>query len=60
VTGTLQGLVVNRTISVTVDDLRERIGELDKNKVILEYCQVGLRGYVAARILDPDTQVISK
>ncbi|MBZ9633971.1 CoA-disulfide reductase [Clostridium sp. FP1] len=38
-------------INIPVDSLRERIGELDKNKEILEYCQVGLRGYVAARIL---------
>jgi len=34
-----------------LDSLRERIGELDKGKEILEYCQAGLRGYVASRIL---------
>ncbi|MBU3190784.1 CoA-disulfide reductase [Clostridium bowmanii] len=39
-------------INIPVDSLRERIGELHKNKEILEYCQVGLRGYVAARILE--------
>ncbi|ODA39803.1 DsrE/DsrF/DrsH-like family protein [Desulfosporosinus sp. BG] len=38
-------------INIPVDSLRERIGELDKNKEIFEYCQIGLRGYVAARIL---------
>ena len=38
-------------INIPVDSLRKRIGELDKNKEILEYCQVGLRGYVASRIL---------
>jgi predicted sulfurtransferase len=27
------------------------MSELDKNKEILEYCQVGIRGYIAARIL---------
>ncbi|MBZ9686495.1 CoA-disulfide reductase [Clostridium estertheticum] len=42
---------IEGAINIPVDDLRERIGELDKNKEILEYCQVGLRGYVAARIL---------
>ncbi|MGV8981739.1 CoA-disulfide reductase [Clostridium sp.] len=42
---------VDGAINIPVDSLRERIGELDKNKEILEYCQVGLRGYVAARIL---------
>jgi NADPH-dependent 2,4-dienoyl-CoA reductase/sulfur reductase-like enzyme len=43
---------IEGAINIPVDSLRERIGELDKNKEILEYCQVGLRGYVAARILD--------
>jgi len=42
---------IEGAINIPVDSLRERIGELDKNKEILEYCQVGLRGYVAARIL---------
>ena len=27
------------------------MGELDKSKTILEYCQVGIRGYIADRIL---------
>ena len=43
---------IEGAINIPVDSLRERIGELDKNKEILEYCQVGLRGYVAARILN--------
>jgi len=34
-----------------LDSLRERLHELDKNKEILVYCQVGLRGYLATRIL---------
>jgi NADPH-dependent 2,4-dienoyl-CoA reductase/sulfur reductase-like enzyme/rhodanese-related sulfurtransferase len=38
-------------VNIPVDSLRERIGELDKAKEILEYCQVGQRGYVASRIL---------
>lgn len=38
-------------INIPVDHLRERLQELDKNKLILEYCQVGLRGYIASRIL---------
>ena len=42
---------IEGAINIPVDDLRERMNELDKNKEILEYCQVGLRGYVAARIL---------
>lgn len=38
-------------LNIPVDNLRERLSELDKDKEIIEYCQVGLRGYVAARIL---------
>ncbi|MGK0468988.1 sulfurtransferase TusA family protein, partial [Clostridium sp.] len=37
--------------NIPVDELRERMNELDKNKEIIEYCQVGIRGYIAARIL---------
>ncbi len=42
---------VEGAINIPVDSLRERIYELDKNKEILDYCQIGLRGYVAERIL---------
>ncbi|MBK5242494.1 CoA-disulfide reductase [Clostridium sp.] len=38
-------------INIPVDDLRERMNELDKNKEIVDYCQIGIRGYIAARIL---------
>jgi len=38
-------------VNIPVDSLRGRIGELDKSKEILGYCQIGLRGYVASRIL---------
>jgi len=34
-----------------VDELRNRLNELPKHKEILVYCQVGLRGYLACRIL---------
>jgi NADPH-dependent 2,4-dienoyl-CoA reductase/sulfur reductase-like enzyme/rhodanese-related sulfurtransferase len=37
--------------NIPVDDLRERLGELPKDKELLVYCQVGLRGYLACRIL---------
>jgi NADPH-dependent 2,4-dienoyl-CoA reductase/sulfur reductase-like enzyme/peroxiredoxin family protein/rhodanese-related sulfurtransferase/TusA-related sulfurtransferase len=42
---------IEGAINIPVDKLRERINELDKDKEIIEYCQVGLRGHVAARIL---------
>ena len=31
--------------------LRGRLGELDHNRPITVFCQVGLRGYIATRIL---------
>ena len=38
-------------INLPVDKLRQKLDNLDKNKPILAYCQVGLRGYIASRIL---------
>ena len=37
--------------NIPVDELRERLGELPKDKTIVVTCAVGLRGYLAARIL---------
>jgi len=36
---------------IPVDDLRERLGELDKEKPVYVMCQSGLRSYLACRIL---------
>ncbi len=36
---------------VPVDDLRDHIQDLDPSKETVVYCRVGLRGYLAARIL---------
>jgi rhodanese-related sulfurtransferase len=36
---------------VPIDELRDRLGELPRDVPLIVYCQVGLRGYVAARIL---------
>jgi NADPH-dependent 2,4-dienoyl-CoA reductase/sulfur reductase-like enzyme/rhodanese-related sulfurtransferase len=38
-------------INIPVDELRENICKIDKHKEILIYCQVGLRGHVASRLL---------
>lgn len=38
-------------INIPLDSLRSRLSELDKTKPIYTTCQVGLRGYVGARIL---------
>ena len=45
--GTIPG-----AINIPVDQLRARLGELPRDKEILAFCQVGLRGYVAVRILN--------
>jgi rhodanese-related sulfurtransferase len=37
--------------NIPVDDLRGRLGELPRDKEILAFCGVGLRGYLACRIL---------
>lgn len=37
--------------NISVDELRVRLGELPKDREILAYCQVGMRGYIATRIL---------
>jgi len=38
-------------LNIPVDSIRDRIGEIDKDKEILGYCQIGQRGYYASRIL---------
>ncbi len=45
--GTLEGAV-----NIPLDDLRSRLNELDPTKPVYVFCQVGLRGYVASRILE--------
>lgn len=37
--------------NIPVDELRERLGELDKRKPVYVICQSGLRSYIACRIL---------
>jgi NADPH-dependent 2,4-dienoyl-CoA reductase/sulfur reductase-like enzyme/peroxiredoxin family protein/TusA-related sulfurtransferase/rhodanese-related sulfurtransferase len=44
--GTLPG-----AIHIPLDQLRDRLGELDKEKEYVAYCKVGLRGYLAVKIL---------
>jgi len=46
VTGVIEG-----SINIPLSELRKRVGELPKDKEILAYCAVGLRGYIAARFL---------
>lgn len=42
---------IKGSINLNVDDLRENLTQLDKNRNYVIYCQVGLRGYLAYKIL---------
>ena len=44
--GTIPG-----ALNIEVDGLRERLGEIDPGRPVVVFCQVGLRGYLAYRIL---------
>jgi rhodanese-related sulfurtransferase len=39
--------------NLSLDEIRNRLEEFDKSQEIIVYCQVGLRGYYAERILRP-------
>lgn len=42
---------IDGAINIPVNELRERLDEVPRNKDLYVSCQVGLRGYLAARIL---------
>ncbi|MDA3901638.1 MAG: FAD-dependent oxidoreductase [Spirochaetes bacterium] len=42
---------IDGSINIPVDSLRERLDEIPKEKTIIVFCQVGLRGYLAVRIM---------
>lgn len=44
------GSIAN-SIHIPLGQLRDRIEELDREKLIIPYCSIGLRGYIADRIL---------
>lgn len=50
-TGEFEFAYIEGAINIPVDDLRSRLSEIPKNKKIILYCAVGLRGYLASRIL---------
>ena len=39
------------SLNIPLDELRHRLSELPQDKEILVYCAIGLRGYIASRIL---------
>ncbi len=42
---------IKGSLNIPVDDLRSRLNELPRDRKIAAYCQVGIRGYLATRIL---------
>ena len=42
---------IHYAINIPIDEIRSRFDEIPKNKRIIVFCGVGLRGYVACRIL---------
>ncbi|MFP3360815.1 rhodanese-like domain-containing protein, partial [Planococcus sp. SIMBA_143] len=42
---------INGAINIPVDELRSKLHELPQDETIYVHCQVGLRGYIATRIL---------
>lgn len=42
---------IRGAINIPLDELRERLDEVPKNKDIIIYCQIGLRGYLSHKIL---------
>ena len=49
--GEFDGGHIDGFLNIPVDELRERLGELDKRKPVYVICQSGLRSYIACRIL---------
>lgn len=49
--GEFAGGHIDGFVNIPVDELRERLGELDKSKPVYVICQSGLRSYIACRIL---------
>ena len=43
--------VIGNAIHIPLNQLRKRLSELDKSKTYIVYCTVGLRGYIAYRML---------
>lgn len=42
---------IEGAIEIPINQLRNRLSEIPKDKEVWIYCQIGLRGYIAARIL---------
>ena len=45
-TGTIEG-----SVNIPINELRQRLPELDKSRNYIPYCAAGMRGYIGHRIL---------
>jgi len=50
--GEVQAGTIPGAVNLPIDELRERLDEIPKDKELLIFCQVGLRGYLACRLLN--------
>ena len=48
---TAGGQIIRGALNIPLDELRDRLNEIPANKPVYIYCGVGLRGYLASRIL---------
>jgi NADPH-dependent 2,4-dienoyl-CoA reductase/sulfur reductase-like enzyme/peroxiredoxin family protein/rhodanese-related sulfurtransferase/TusA-related sulfurtransferase len=42
---------IEGAVNIPVDEIRQNLGKIPRDKKIIVYCSVGLRGYVACRVL---------
>lgn len=42
---------IKGAVNIPLDSLRDRLDELDRNKPVYVFCQIGYRSYLASRIL---------
>ena len=42
---------IDQAVNIPVDDIRQRLSELPRNRLLLVYCLTGIRSYYACRIL---------
>lgn len=43
---------IKGSVNIPLDELRERMDEIDKTQTVYVTCQIGLRGYIASRLLE--------
>ena len=43
---------INGSVNIPLDELRDRMDEIPKDRIIYVNCQVGLRGYLGCRVLN--------